>query len=97
MSETPYEAMQYREPDLRPGLRYTGPEETTLGTFASEADAIEVARAAWHRFRDESPDGVAWWIVRKPGEELARWIADSRHDVERVLDLTTNELVEVPR
>ena len=97
MSETPFVAMQYREPDLRPGLRYTGPEETHLGEFASESDAIDVARAAWVRFRRESPGGVAWWIVRKPGEDLARWIADSRHEAERVLDLTTNELVEVPR
>jgi len=38
---------------------------------------------------------VAWWIVRAPGESLARWIADAASPVERVLDLRTNELVEV--
>jgi hypothetical protein len=34
-------------------------------------------------------------VVRVTGETLARWIADSGSPVERVLDLRTNQLVEV--
>jgi hypothetical protein len=33
--------------------------------------------------------------VRVPGEGLARWIADGASHTERMLDLTTNTLVEV--
>ena len=40
---------------------------------------------------------VAWWLVRASGEELAHWIAESGSTVERVLDLTTGELVVLNR
>lgn len=92
-----FETIQFVEPELRPGVRYTGPHETLLGRFAQEADAIGAGRAAWKAHRDATPNVVAWWIVRKPGENLARWIADSRNPVERVLDLTTNKLIELHR
>jgi hypothetical protein len=91
-----FTAMQYVEPALEPGQRYTGPQETLLGEFEVEADAVTVARAAWVEFREgiAHEHDVAWWIVRANDEELARWIADSRSEFERVLDLTTNQLVE---
>ena len=57
-------------------------------------EAIAVGRAAWEAHRADSHD-VAWWLVKVPGESLARWIADSRSPLERVLDLNTQQLVEV--
>ncbi len=90
-----FTAMQFVEPALEPGQRYMGPQETLLGTFDNEADAVTVGRAAWNEFKQRDTADVAWWIVRANDEELARWIADSRSPFERVLDLTTNQLVEV--
>ncbi|MCP3973561.1 MAG: hypothetical protein GY720_03615 [bacterium] len=92
-----FEAVEFREPALQPGERYTGPTETSLGRFDVEQDAIGVAREAWQGFLANPTKDVAWWLVRAQGEELARWIAESRSDVERVLDLTTNQLVAVRR
>lgn len=90
-----FTATQFVEPALEPGQRYEGPQETALGTFSEEAAAIDTARRAWLAFRQVESHDVAWWIVKKQGEDLARWIADSRSDFERVLDLTTRQLVEV--
>jgi hypothetical protein len=92
-----FEAVEFREPALVPGARPTDPIETSLGHFADEADAVAAARLAWRGFRASPTSDVAWWLVRVQGEELARWIAESRSDVERMLDLTTLELVSVPR
>ena len=93
-SDKVFTAMQFVEPALEPGQRYTGPQETLLGTFDNEADAVTAGRAAWTAFRAKESADVAWWVVRANDEELARWIADSRSEFERVLDLTTNQLVE---
>lgn len=95
MQEGIYTATEYREPALEPGMRYEGPIETLIGNFTDERAAIEAARRLWKEFRLSGSRDVAWWIVRKDGEGLARWIAESRSSVERVLDLRTNELVEV--
>jgi hypothetical protein len=95
MQEGMYTATEYREPALEPGMAYQGPIETLIGTFVEERDAIEAARGRWKGFLASDSRDVAWWIVRKQGEGLARWIAESRSSVERVLDLRTNELVEV--
>jgi hypothetical protein len=95
MQEGIYTATEYREPALEPGMPYQGPIETLIGAFAEERDAIEAARVEWKTFRESDSHDVAWWIVRRQGEDLARWIAESRSSVERVLDLTTNELVEI--
>lgn len=95
MQEGIYTATEYREPALEPGAPYQGPIETVLGTFSDERDAIEAARSQWKAFRSSDSHDVGWWIVRRQGEDLARWIAESRSSVERVLDLTTHELVEV--
>jgi hypothetical protein len=92
-----FEAVEVREPARVPGELPTGPIETSLGHFDEEADAVAVGRAAWHGFRENPNTDVAWWLVRAQGEELARWIAESRSDVERVLDLTTFQLVALPR
>ena len=96
-SPTLVEAVEVREPVLKPGGRYKGPIETSLGIFEDETEAIAVARQAWRGYLESPNNDVAWWMVRVPGEELARWIAESRSDIERVLDLTTKQLVAVPR
>ena len=95
MQEGMYTATEYREPALEPGMAYQGPIETSIGSFSDEREAIEAARARWKDYRMSDSRDVAWWIVRKDGEGLARWIAESRSSIERVLDLRTNELVEV--
>lgn len=92
-----FEAVEFREPALAPGQRPGDPIETSLGRFEDEADAVAIAREAWRGFRANPTTDVAWWLVRARGEDLARWIAESRSDVERVLDLTTLELVPVRR
>lgn len=99
MEATPtlFEAVEFREPALEPGQRYTGPIETSLGRFEDEAEAVAVARKAWRDYLASPTKDVAWWLVRADGEELARWIAESRSDVERVLDLTTKQLVALRR
>lgn len=91
-----FEAMQFVEPAFGPGESFAGTIETRLGLFDDEDAAIDMARAAWREHRAADTHDVAWWIVRAPGETMARWIADSRSPVERVLDLRSNQLVEVP-
>ncbi|MEA2001262.1 MAG: hypothetical protein U9N84_05170 [Actinomycetota bacterium] len=95
MQEGIYTATEFREPALEPGMPYQGSIETLVGTFEDERDAIEAARSLWKDFRTSDSHDVAWWIVRRQGEDLARWIAESRSSIERVLDLTTHELVEL--
>ena len=95
MQEGIFTATEYREPALEPGMPYQGPIETLIGTYDGEPDAIEAARQLWKAYRESGSRDVAWWIVRRQGEDLARWIAESRSSVERMLDLTTHELVEV--
>lgn len=74
----------------------TEPEETPLGEFEIESDAVEAARDARQAFAESGSDDYAWWIVRKKGARLANFIADSKSDKEFVLDLRSGELMEVP-
>jgi hypothetical protein len=92
---TRFEAMQFVEPAFGPGEKFPGTMETRLGFFTSEDDAIDAAKVAWVAHRASGSHDVAWWIVRVPGESMARWIADAHSPIERVLDLTSKELVEV--
>lgn len=92
---TQFEAMQFVEPAFGPGEKFPGTVETRLGFFVSEDAAVDAAKAAWEAHRASGSHDVAWWIVRVPGESMARWIADSHSPVERVLDLRSNQLVEV--
>lgn len=85
-----FEAVQYIDRKADPTAP---PEETVLGEYRDEADAVEMARSARDVFTDA--EDYAWWLVRQSGARLARWIADSRSDKEFVLDLTSGELVEV--
>ncbi len=98
MTDAPaFEAMQFVEPAFGHGEPFPGTIETRLGYYKKVQDAIDAGRTAWEAFRAEDSRDVAWWIVRVPGETMARWIADSRSPFERVLDLTSNQLVEVDR
>jgi hypothetical protein len=90
-----FEVVEFREPAPMPGQAFQGTLETDLGTFETEAEAVAVARQAWQSTRASSTTDVCWWIVRVPGETLARWIADIASEHEQVLDLRTNTLVSL--
>ena len=90
-----FEVVEFCEPALEPGQAFPGTSETLLGEYADEIEAVKVARATWQRFRDAPNNDVMWWLVRARGESMALWIADGHSDVERILDLTTNQLVPV--
>lgn len=90
-----FEVIEFREPAPMPGQPFQGTLETELGTFESEAEAVAVARKSWRAGRDSGTTDVCWWIVRVPGESLARWIADVASEREQVLDLRTNTLVSM--
>ena len=87
-----FEAVQFIEYRGKPE-----PEETNLGEFELELAAVEVARNARETFMDSGAEEYAWWVVRRVGARLANFIADSKSDKEFALDLTSGELVEVPR
>ncbi len=90
-----FELVEFVEPAFQEGGVFTGTQERVLGEFNLEAAAIEAGRKAWNDFRASGSRDVAWWIVRVPGETLARWIADAGSPVERVLDLRTNQLIDL--
>lgn len=90
-----YEVVEYCEPTPMPGRPFPGTSEEVLGTYEDEAEAISVGRARWKAMRTADTTDVMWWIVRAPGETLARWIADRSSAEEQVLDLATNQLVVV--
>jgi type II secretory pathway component PulM len=94
-SDVAYELVEFREPAPRPGEPYKGRTEAVLGSYESEHAAIEHGRTAWRLGRSDESTDVTWWIVRVPGEQLARWLADGGSDIEQVLDLTTNAMVPV--
>lgn len=76
-------------------MTYPGTSEAILGEYENEAEAIAVGRARWVEMRASNTRDVMWWIVRVPGETLARWIADRSSAQEQVLDLRTGELVVI--
>lgn len=86
-----FESVEFVEPQLPPGAPIS---QRFIGVFEVEEDAIEAARDAREAF-GESED-YAWWIVRRQGAQLSRWIADNRSHKEFVLDMRTGTLVEIP-
>jgi hypothetical protein len=74
---------------------YAAPTESVVEVFSDESLAIEGARRARTGFLASGRDEYAWWIVRTVGKRVAAFIADSKSDKEFVLDLTTNQLVEI--
>ena len=71
------------------------PEEKVLGSSDSELRAVDIVRDARHAFLNSGRAEYAWWVVRKQGDRLAQFIADSKSDKEFVLDLTSGQLVEI--
>lgn len=71
------------------------PQETVLGDFAEELDAVDAVREARGKFMETGSDDYAWWVVRKKGARLAQFISDSKSNKEFILDLTSGQLVEV--
>ncbi len=90
-----FELVEFCEPAPEPGRPFAGTRETLVGTYDDEAQAIAHGRRVWTEAREVRSSDVMWWVVRVPGESLARWIADKASDVEQMLDLTTNELIPV--
>jgi len=83
------ENVELREPAGQP-LRVR-----VIGLFEYTEDAIESARAARAEFLESGRDDYAWWIVRRSGEQLSEWIADSKSDREFVLDIRSGQLIQV--
>lgn len=90
-----FEVVEFCEPAPKPGEVFAGTSQTTLGEFDIEAEAIDLGRSRWQEMRASDTPDVMWWIVRVPGETLARWVADKSSPEEQILDLTTNQLVRV--
>jgi hypothetical protein len=87
-----FEAVEFIEPKLPPGSPIS---ERLLGVFEAEEDAVEVAREAREALDPAHSEDYVWWIVRKPGAQLAHWIADNRSHKEFALDLRSGTLVEI--
>ena len=90
-----FELVEFREPPVVPGEPIQQTLVTVIATYDTEPAAIEHGRLAWREARRSGPNDPRWWIVRTPGENLARWIADASSSQEQVLDLRTNRLVRV--
>jgi len=89
-----YEAVEFT--DAGPTSADPTPAQVVLGEFESFDDAVAAARAAREEHGTDSASSTyRWWLVRKPGAQLAEWIADSRNDKEFMLDVRTGQLVEV--
>lgn len=92
-----FEVVEFSEPVPEAGRPFEGTQQTTIGTFEVESDAIDCGRTAWSGARTSGTNDVMWWIVRVPGETLCRWIADRGSEEEQILDLTTNTLIPLRR
>lgn len=86
-----FEIVQFVE--HRPGDQAV---ETRLGEAMDFEEAVQVARTAWQEFETAgSGDAYAWWVVRQPGAQLARWIADNHSHKEFAVDVRSGSLVEI--
>ena len=86
-----FEIVQFVED--RPGDQAV---QTRLGESKNFDDAVDIARSAWQEFEVAgSGDAYAWWVVREPGAQLARWIADNHSHKEFAVDVRSGALVEI--
>lgn len=86
-----FEIVQFVE--HRPGDQAV---ETRLGESEDFEKAVDTARSAWQEFEVAgSGDAYAWWVVREPGAQLARWIADNHSHKEFAVDVRSGALVEI--
>jgi hypothetical protein len=85
-----YEAVQFIEHIGKADI-----DETHLGAFQEEADAVRIARTARRDYLAAGNTEYAWWVVRVQGAKLANFIVDSRSEKEFMVDLRTGELIEI--
>jgi len=87
-----FEAIEYIEEEAA-GLPTGSVAERAVGLFFTEAEAVLTARAARssHLGRRE----YAWWVVRRQGEQIASWIADSKSGREFVVDISKERVVDL--
>lgn len=86
-----FEIVQFVE--HRPGEQAV---ETRLANTSALEEAIATARNAWQTFELAGHDeAYAWWVVREPGAQLARWIADNHSHKEFSVDVRSGALVEI--
>jgi hypothetical protein len=85
-----YEAVQFVEHIGKADI-----DETHLGVFQEEADAVRIARATRRGYLAAGNTEYAWWVVRVQGAKLANFIVDSRSEKEFMVDLRTGELIEI--
>jgi hypothetical protein len=90
-----FQAVRYVEEEKQKGLVAPVPTLFEIGRYSDESLAVAAARVSMGEFFRNGRPEYAWWIVRQVGDEVARWIADSRTRREFMVDLTTNRLVEV--
>lgn len=86
-----YEAVQFVSRVAHIGPAVT---EHKIGEFDSMEAAIEAARSAREAFSPSIYEPDAWWVVRKPGNLRAEWVAESGSPQERVIDLRSDRLAE---
>lgn len=87
-----FEAIEYIEEELD-GIPTGVNLERMLGEFDNERDAVNAARKAREDYGDRHE--YAWWVVRRRGERLALWIADSHSDKEFLVDLGTEHIIDL--
>ena len=69
---------------------------THLGVSDDFESAVDLARKTWQDFEIAgSGNAYAWWVVREPGAQLARWIADNHSHKEFAVDVRSGALVEI--
>lgn len=69
---------------------------THLGLSDDFDRAVAIARKTWQEFEEaDNGEAYAWWVVREPGAQLARWIADNHSHKEFVVDVRSGALVEI--
>lgn len=85
-----FEVVQFVE--HRPGDQAV---QTRLAQSEDFEQAVNIARKAWEEFEGNGSDAYAWWVVREPGAQLARWIADNHSHKEFAVDLSSGALIEI--
>ncbi len=90
-----FEALEFVEIEETPGVPNPTPAERLLGRFETEEEAVIAGRAEREEYLAVDHDLYAWWIVRREGEQLASWIADSVSRDEFELDLRTGRLMRM--
>ncbi len=90
-----FQTLHYVEEENETGRVVSAFREMEIGRYSTEQAAVAAARASMATFVHAERPEYAWWIVRREGEQMATWFADSRTRREFTVDLMTRRLVEV--